>query len=116
MLVADIYLGDVWAISLGVIGFLLSLQGLWLVCRALWPRLVERLAVRCQLRPVACFFLGLLVSGVILLIGIAAGKRLGGGRWRGLSFYLSTSLVQALGCRDSSRTSEGVSNRRAILA
>jgi hypothetical protein len=77
MPLADIYLGDVWAISLGIIGLLLSLQGLWLVCRALWPKLVERSAARCERRPVACFFLGLLVSAVALAVGVGAGKRLG---------------------------------------
>ncbi|HWE03839.1 MAG TPA: hypothetical protein VG326_15650 [Tepidisphaeraceae bacterium] len=101
MPLADIYLGDVWAIALGIIGLLLSLQGLWLVCRALWPRLVERSAARCELRPVASFFLGLLVSAAALFVGVGAGKRLGApGQMAGfaiLFFYVIYSGIGVAG-------------------
>ncbi|HET6250983.1 MAG TPA: hypothetical protein VFE47_25060 [Tepidisphaeraceae bacterium] len=70
-------LSDVVAIALSIIGFLLSLQGLWLLCRALWPNRVERSAGRCERNGVACFFVGLLVSAAIFLVAAVGGKRLG---------------------------------------
>ena len=77
MLLAEILPADVWAIALSIIGFLLSLQGLWLVCRALWPAAVERASGRVRDHGVACFFVGLLVSLIIISIAVAAGRRAG---------------------------------------
>ncbi|HWE97322.1 MAG TPA: hypothetical protein VG269_25410 [Tepidisphaeraceae bacterium] len=75
MILADLITADIWAIGLTIVGFLLSLQGLWLVCRALWPNRVESAAMRCQRNAVACFFIGAVVTGVTIpLIGFLVGK------------------------------------------
>lgn len=76
-MLAEILPADVWSVSLSIIGILLSLEGLWLVCRALWPAAVERAAERCERRGVACFFLGLLVTLIAVFVAIAVGRRLG---------------------------------------
>ena len=77
MLLADFIYGDVMAIALAIIGFLLSLQGLWLVCRALWPKRVHAAAGRCERQGVLCFLLGLLITGLALLMATVIGKSLG---------------------------------------
>lgn len=69
-------LGDVAAIALSIIGFLLSLQGLWLLCRAMFPRRVARTALVSR-RWLACFFLGLPVSAVAIILAIFVGKTFG---------------------------------------
>lgn len=69
--------GDVIGIALSIIGFLLSFQGLWLICRALWPTRVETAAMRCRDNGLACFFLGLPVMALTLLVAVVIGKRLG---------------------------------------
>src|SRR6185437_5104104 len=71
------YLYDVIAIALSVVGFLLSLQGLWLICRAMWPQRVEASAARCERNGVACFFIGLILTGIMLLIVRVAGAKMG---------------------------------------
>ena len=67
--------GDVLAIALSIFGFLLSLTGLWLLCRAMWPERVEAAAGRCRDNGVACFFVGLPVMGVTLLVAGVMSKR-----------------------------------------
>jgi len=69
------FLGDITAIALGVIGFLLSLQGLWLLCRALWPTRVERAAECCRRSGVASFFVGIPITLVVVLFAIFIGRR-----------------------------------------
>jgi hypothetical protein len=69
--------GDVIGIALSIFGFLLSLQGLWLICRAMWPNRVDRATTRCRENGVACFFLGLPVTAIALLIAVLIGRRLG---------------------------------------
>src|SRR5690348_8639111 len=69
-------LGDVAAITLSIIGFLLSLQGLWLLCRALWPNRLRKTA-ECSRRWLACFFVGLPVSASAILLAIFIGKTFG---------------------------------------
>lgn len=71
------YLYDVVAIALSVVGFLLSLQGLWLLCRALWPQRVDASALRCERNGIACFFVGLIVTGIMLLVVRLAAAKLG---------------------------------------
>lgn len=67
--------GSVLGITFSIIGFLLSWQGLWLLCRALWPRRVRRAAERCARSRVASFFIGLPIAAVTVAIAIAAGRR-----------------------------------------
>ena len=54
--------GDVIAIALSIIGFLLSLQGLWLVSQALWPGRVEKATSHCGKGNLRCFLMGLPVT------------------------------------------------------
>ena len=77
MILAEVITADIWAIALSIIGFLLSLQGLWLLCRALWPKRVEAAAFRCGRNGLACFFLGLVVTAVTFLIIATASQTLG---------------------------------------
>ena len=56
--------GDVIAISLSIIGFLLSLQGLWLVAQALWPERVETATRHSGSRSLVCFGVGLPVTAI----------------------------------------------------
>ena len=69
-------LGDVAAIALSVIGFLLSLQGLWLLCRAMWPDRLRRTA-QCSRRWLRCFFVGLPVTAGAIAGAIFLGKGFG---------------------------------------
>jgi hypothetical protein len=72
-----LHYGTVLGITLLIIGFLLSLQGLWLLCRALFPRRVERATERCRKNAIASFFVGLPVTAVWLLIAGAIARRAG---------------------------------------
>jgi len=54
--------GDVIAIALSIIGFLLSLQGLWLVSQALWPGRVEIATRHCGNGNLKCFLVGVPVT------------------------------------------------------
>jgi hypothetical protein len=68
--------GDVIAIALSIIGFLFSLQGLWLVSHALWPARVEMATDRCAKGNLKCFLVGLpvtLVGVVVAAIVARAG-------------------------------------------
>jgi hypothetical protein len=69
--------GDVIAIGLSIAGFLASLQGLWLVCLAMWPRRVARAAERCERNGIKSFLVGVALTGVVALVIAIVGKRLG---------------------------------------
>ncbi|MDB5301738.1 MAG: hypothetical protein JWO87_3401 [Phycisphaerales bacterium] len=77
MMLADVITADIWAIGLSIVGFLLSLQGLWLLCRALWPNRVEAAAMRCQRNAIACFFVGAVVAGVTFAVAAVVANRFG---------------------------------------
>jgi hypothetical protein len=54
-----------------IIGVELSLMGSWMLCRALWPRRVERAAERAAKRPVLSFLVGMpivVVSVTVMLL------------------------------------------------
>jgi len=70
-------LGDSVALALSIIGFLLSFQGLWLLCRALWPRRVERAAQHCRDHAIASFLLGVLITGIVIGVLLLGATRLG---------------------------------------
>src|SRR5579864_2032651 len=70
-------MGQVLAIALAIIGFLLALQGLWLLCRAMWPRRVQRAAERCRRHGVFCFLLGLPVTAILVVAAMFLGGRFG---------------------------------------
>src|SRR5258708_6854446 len=67
--------GDVIAIALSIIGFLLSLQGLWLVSHALWPGPVETTTRHCAGGVLKCFLVGLPVTLVGALFAAVIAKR-----------------------------------------
>jgi len=97
-------LSDVIAIALSIIGFLLSMQGLWLLCRAMWPVKVEAASQRCEKNGLSCFFLGLPCTLILLLIATAASRRLGApGQMLGfviLFFYVMFAGVGMAGLAD----------------
>ncbi len=117
-------LSDVVAIALSVIGVLLSLQGLWLVCLAMWPGRVEMAAVRCRKNGLACFFVGLPATAILLLFAGTVAKRLGGpGQLIGfilLFFYVifagvgMSGLVTHIGRRLESPADAGRSWRATV--
>jgi hypothetical protein len=67
---------DTVAILLAVVGFLLSLQGLWLFCRALWQNKVIAAATRCGRNPIKSFVAGVVVT-VLMVIAVALVGRAG---------------------------------------
>jgi len=69
--------GDVIAIGLSIAGFLASLQGLWLVCLAMWPRRVGRAAERCERNGIKSFLVGVALTGLVVLVIAVVAKRLG---------------------------------------
>lgn len=69
------FLADVTAIALSIIGFLLSLQGLWLLCRAIWPKRVRQAAQRCQTSRIASLLVGIPMTVVILGLAGAIARR-----------------------------------------
>lgn len=82
-------MADTMAIFFVVLGFLLALPGLWLVCRALWPGLVERSRERCESRPIVSFLVGAgLTIGVVLASAVAS--KVAGGAGKVASFAISS--------------------------
>lgn len=71
------YTADVMAIVLSVVGFLLSLQGLWLFCRAMWPNKVIASATRCGRNPVKSFIAGVVVT-LLMIVATALVGQAGG--------------------------------------
>ena len=69
-------LGDVAAIALSIIGFLLSLQGLWLLCRAMWPNRLRKTA-EVSRRWLRCFIIGVPVTAAAILLAVFVGKTFG---------------------------------------
>src|SRR5688500_5283423 len=68
---------DVIAITMAILGFFLSLQGLWLVCRALWPERVQAAAGRCRRNGVKCLLVGLVVTAAVSAVSGDVGAGLG---------------------------------------
>lgn len=67
--------GSVLGITFSIIGFLLSWQGLWLICRAMWPARVQQAAERCRHNAVGSFFLGIPITLAIVLLAVVIAKR-----------------------------------------
>src|SRR5687767_4156106 len=72
MLMADVML---W--TLVIVGFCLAQQGLWLLCRALWPRRLAAATEHCARRPVVSFLVGLPVTAAAIASVAVAGNALG---------------------------------------
>ena len=67
-------MADTVAILLVVVGILLSFQGLWLFCRALWQNKVIASATRCGRNPIKSFVAGVVVSLVMIIVTALAGS------------------------------------------
>ena len=84
-----------------IIGFLLSLQGLWLVSYALWPNRVTAAAGRCGRNGVKCFLIGLPITASVVVLTAAGSQSPGqGGRiagWALACLYLFYANVGAAG-------------------
>src|SRR5258708_8212030 len=70
-------LAAVTAMALWIMGFLLSLQGLWLISRALWPKRVELATERSRRNGIACFAVGAVTSAVVIVVVGLIAKSLG---------------------------------------
>lgn len=68
-------IGTTLAIAGFIIGLELTLIATWILCRALWPRRVDRAAERCAKRPVLSFVVGApLVAATIGLFVFLVNK------------------------------------------
>ena len=83
---------DYAAIALSIIGFLLALQGLWMLCRALWPNRVERSAERCRRNGLICFVVGVPVTIAVVTVAIATAK-LGGTPGQLMAWTIATIFM-----------------------
>ncbi len=60
-------MADALAITLSIVGFLLALNGLWLVCYAMFTPWVERAGERAARQPIRTFFVGAVLSALAIL-------------------------------------------------
>src|SRR5688500_10241843 len=70
-------MADTFAIVLSIVGFLLSLQGLWLVSLAMWPSRVALTVGRCESNAVRSFLVGIVATTVVVVLTTIAGKAMG---------------------------------------
>ena len=70
-------MADVFSIALSIVGFLAALQGLWLVCRAVWPGRFERAVRRCERGLGLPLLTGVVVTAVAVVF-ISVANALGG--------------------------------------
>jgi hypothetical protein len=68
-------LADIFSIALSIVGFLLSLQGLWMISRALWPNRVQSASLRVHRNSFASFFVGLLIVLIVIVLAIVTARR-----------------------------------------
>jgi len=64
-------MADVLAVTLTILGILVTLPSLWLLLRALFPAVVERSRDRVGARPVASFLVGLVPAALLFGGGLA---------------------------------------------
>lgn len=67
-------MADILAYFFVVLGFMLAFPGLWLLCRGLWPTLVNESNVDCEKGLIKPFLVGLPITGVSLFAAIALSK------------------------------------------
>jgi hypothetical protein len=85
-------LADIFSIALSIVGFLLSLQGLWMISRALWPNRVQNASLRVHRNGFASFFVGLLIILIVIVLAIVTARR-GGAPGQFFAFALGSSFV-----------------------
>ena len=81
-------LGDTMTYFFVVLGFLLALPGLWLLCRGLWPNVVQHATDDCMRGLLFPFLVGLPLAVTAFFATIAASKGLGGA-----SGFVSIAIV-----------------------
>lgn len=69
-------LADTMAIFLSILGLLIAFPGLWLLCRSLWPGMVEEVKVECKRGLLIPFLTGIPITAAAFF-GVAAS---GGGK------------------------------------
>jgi hypothetical protein len=87
-------MADVFSITLSVVGFLLALQGLWLVSRALWPTRVGEAAKRCRGSLWLLLLAGLPATVLMVILAVVV-KRAGAGGQAGAFMVVCLWLVWA---------------------
>jgi hypothetical protein len=88
-------MADTMAIFFVVLGMMLAFPGLWLLCRGLWPNVVEASADRCNKRLWSSFLLGLPITFVMVVLTAVLFNVLGAaGRIAGVS-VVCLYLLQA---------------------
>jgi hypothetical protein len=85
-------LADIFSIALSIVGFLLSLQGLWMLSRALWPNRVQNASLRVYRNSVASFLIGLLIILLVVVLAVFTARR-GGAPGQFFAFALGSSFV-----------------------
>jgi hypothetical protein len=71
-------MADTLTVFLVVLGFMLALPGLWLLCRGLWPNIVQNATEDCQRGLLFPFLAGLPIIVVAVVSTIIVSKNLGG--------------------------------------
>jgi len=84
-------MADVLAVTLTIVGILLTLPALWLLLRALFPAVVERGRERLRSRPVVSFLVGLLPAALLFVGGVALLNASPGQGGKALGFLLVTA-------------------------
>jgi len=67
-------MADTMAIFFVILGLLLAFPGLWLLCRGLWPRVVNEAAAVCGKGLIKPFIAGLPVTAVMILAAAVLGN------------------------------------------
>lgn len=99
-------MADVLSISLSVLGFFLSLQGLWLGVRALAPATFDAAQADLRLRRLPSFLFGALFTALTVLVAVIASTAGGPGQalallligaWLVLSSFGVSALATLIG-------------------
>jgi hypothetical protein len=92
-------LADILFYFLIILGFYLVFQSYWLVCEALFPRLVERCRRRYAGHPLFCLFIGLVISVPVGFVGLVLLSRMGNGLLQimGIAMLLTLMLLGLIG-------------------
>jgi hypothetical protein len=67
-------MADTMAIFFVILGLLLAIPGLWLLCRGLWPRTIEKAAATCRDGLVKPLMIGLPITVVTLIAAKVLGN------------------------------------------
>jgi hypothetical protein len=67
-------MADTLAIFFVILGLMLAFPGLWLLCRGLWPRLVEDATARCHQGLLKLFLTGLPLTVLMVLGAVVLSK------------------------------------------